>query len=150
MGGRWYYEAVVLTGGTMRVGWADSMYRAPSDNVGGAGADNGNMGTMGSLAPPSLTTPSGLRGIGDHPHSWAYDGSCGQKMNGVAGDYGGGARWRPGDVIGCLLDLSETEGGTAGASIGGMNVGGARGAVEGAGGGSGAGERAPAAAAAPK
>ena len=62
----------------MRVGWADSMYRAPSDKVGGGGGNTGNtvnmgnMGNLASLAPPSLTPPSGLRGIGDHPHSWAY------------------------------------------------------------------------------
>ncbi|CAN0246027.1 unnamed protein product, partial [Phaeothamnion confervicola] len=45
--GRWYYEATLRTAGCMQLGWADAAYRG--------GAESGD-------------------GVGDGPHSWAYDG----------------------------------------------------------------------------
>ena len=47
MSGRWFYECCLLSDGLMQIGWADEHFR--SDPVCG-------------------------QGVGDHLHSWAFDG----------------------------------------------------------------------------
>ena len=76
--GRWYYEVVLLTDGLMQIGWADSLHSG--DPICG-------------------------RGIGDHKHSFAFDGYRKKIWNGESGDYG--FRWHIGDIIGCMLDMDE-------------------------------------------
>ncbi|EKU21791.1 e3 ubiquitin-protein ligase-like protein, partial [Nannochloropsis gaditana CCMP526] len=44
-------------------------------------------------------------GVGDGPHSWAYDGWREYRWHDGHSDWG--ARWQPGDVVGCFLDLDE-------------------------------------------
>lgn len=74
--GAWYYEARLVTGGVMQLGWSTSSF-APDDSEGD--------------------------GAGDDDASWAFDG-CRQRIwtAGEAKAYG--AAWAAGDVIGCLLD----------------------------------------------
>jgi hypothetical protein len=77
--GKWYYEAEILTGGVVQLGWADSLFRG--DDVEGDG-------------------------VGDDPHSWAFDGcrhvkwSCGKKK-----EYGEAVGWKQGDIVGCMLNV---------------------------------------------
>ena len=47
MSGRWFYEVTILTNGLMQIGWADSHFRCD---------------------------PGCGQGVGDHLHSWAFDG----------------------------------------------------------------------------
>jgi hypothetical protein len=75
-GGAWYYEAVLLTEGLMQIGWADELF---------------------------ASDPANGQGVGDHCHSWAFDGYRRKKWNGGSTDYG--RRWQVGDVLGCLLDM---------------------------------------------
>ncbi|KAG5178333.1 concanavalin A-like lectin/glucanase domain-containing protein, partial [Tribonema minus] len=79
-GGRWFYEVVVRTDGLMQVGWADREF----------GCD------------PVLG-----RGVGDHPHSWAYDGYRRKRWCVESAPYGG--RWQAGDTVGVLLDADLLE-----------------------------------------
>ena len=74
--GKWYYEAVLRTAGCMQIGWCDTSFRGDAQ-----GGD----------------------GVGDGPHSWAYDGWREYKWHDGHAEWG--ARWRPGDVVGCLIDL---------------------------------------------
>lgn len=76
--GKWYYEVTIETSGCMQFGWADLCYEG--------GADQGE-------------------GVGDDSHSWAYDGWRKLKWNHVSSDWG--AKWAPGDVIGCLIDMDN-------------------------------------------
>ncbi|KDO27055.1 hypothetical protein SPRG_07766 [Saprolegnia parasitica CBS 223.65] len=73
--GRWYYEATLLTSGCIQIGWADAAFSGASER-----------GT----------------GVGDGPHSWAYDGWRQQKWHGLSSPYG--RKWKVGDVIGCGVD----------------------------------------------
>eukprot|EP00750_Incisomonas_marina_P023662 INCI5050.11.p1 GENE.INCI5050.11~~INCI5050.11.p1 ORF type:complete len:5548 (+),score=758.11 INCI5050.11:324-16967(+) len=77
--GCWYYEATVLSPGLMQIGWADKLYNGHSRRG---------------------------RGVGDHSHSWAYDGLRCKKWNTSATTYG--HRWKVGDVIGCMVDLGSS------------------------------------------
>ena len=47
LSGKWYYEVLLCTAGCIQIGWVDGAYDG--------NADNGE-------------------GVGDDPHSWAYDG----------------------------------------------------------------------------
>lgn len=76
--GRYYYEVEILTGGLAQVGWADGLF------VGNAGVGDG---------------------VGDHEHSWSYDGARQLSWSGESVDYG--EKWKAGDVVGCLADSSE-------------------------------------------
>lgn len=78
--GRWFYECTLLTDGLMQIGWADKTFRC--DPVCG-------------------------QGIGDHPHSWAFDGFRTKKWNVSCENYGG--RWHVGDVVGVLIDMDLLE-----------------------------------------
>ena len=75
----------------MQIGWADKLYNGHSRRG---------------------------RGVGDHSHSWAYDGLRCKKWNTSATTYG--HRWKVGDVIGCMVDLggggSPTTGTTGGSN----------------------------------
>lgn len=62
----------------MQIGWADNLYSGD---------------------------PLRGQGIGDHSHSYAFDGYRKKKWNHESEDYG--QRWNIGDVIGCFLDLSS-------------------------------------------
>ncbi|OQS07914.1 HECT E3 ubiquitin ligase [Thraustotheca clavata] len=73
--GRWYYEATLLTSGCIQIGWADTAFTGASER-----------GT----------------GVGDGPHSWAYDGWRQQKWHGTSSPYG--LKWKVGDVVGCGVD----------------------------------------------
>jgi len=76
--GCWYYEVTILSPGLMQIGWADKLYNGHSRRG---------------------------RGVGDHSHSWAFDGLRCKKWNGNATTYG--QRWNVGDVIGCMVDLGS-------------------------------------------
>ena len=56
MTGRWFYEVTLLSDGLMQLGWANSLFRC--DPICG-------------------------QGVGDHIHSWAYDGLRSKKWNGL-------------------------------------------------------------------
>lgn len=76
--GVWFYEVVLLSDGLMQIGWATREFNC--------NAEQGH-------------------GVGDHIHSFAYDGYRKKKWNSSSGDYG--SRWKAGDVVGCLLDTEE-------------------------------------------
>ena len=76
--GKWYYEVQLITEGIIQIGWADEAFEG-----------NSNTGD----------------GVGDHIHSWAFDGARLQKWNADPESYG--LAWKAGDTIGCLLDLDQ-------------------------------------------
>ena len=76
--GKWYFEAKLRTTGCMQVGWCDAAY------VGHA--ENGD-------------------GVGDGPHSWAYDGWRQYKWHDGHAEWG--ARWNSGDFLGVMVDMDE-------------------------------------------
>lgn len=78
--GRWYYEVTLHTGGLMQLGWA---------------------------APPFYCSPVRGQGVGDHVHSWAFDGFRQKRWCVSSAAYG--KRWRAGDVVGVLLDAGLQE-----------------------------------------
>lgn len=78
--GRYYYEIEVLSEGLMQVGFADESFRCD---------------------------PSSGQGVGDHLHSWAYDGLRSKKWNVACDSYG--KRWHIGDIVGALLDTDLLE-----------------------------------------
>lgn len=73
--GKWYYELRVTSPGIKQVGWATA----------------------------ALATDPAKYGVGDDPHSWAFDGDRARSWHGQGHDYG--RRWAVGDVVGVLLDL---------------------------------------------
>jgi len=78
--GVWFFEATLLTEGLMQVGWADSGF---------------------------ICDPIRGQGVGDHTHSWAYDGYRQKKWSVSSQTYG--ERWRMGDTIGVLINLDLVE-----------------------------------------
>jgi len=48
-------------------------------------------------------------GVGDDIHGFACDGSRSLRWHHGSTPYGGGWRWRRGDVVGCLIDLDMRE-----------------------------------------
>ncbi|CAH0489393.1 unnamed protein product [Peronospora farinosa] len=74
--GKWFYEVEVVTSGLIQVGWIDGYFQGSSDQG---------------------------EGVGDHAHSWSYDGNRQRRWNSESSSYG--EKWRVGDIIGCLLDL---------------------------------------------
>lgn len=79
-GGRWYYEVTLLTGGLMQLGWAGPLFQC---------------------------SPTRGQGVGDHMHSWAFDGFRQKRWCVSSAPYG--ERWRAGDVVGVLLDTDLQE-----------------------------------------
>lgn len=77
-GGKWYYEAHILTNGCMQFGWANEEFTGDS----GSG-----------------------QGVGDDTKSWAYDGFRQLRWNGASSRWGRDERWSVGDVVGCAVDL---------------------------------------------
>ncbi|KAH8072745.1 subtilase-like protein [Aureococcus anophagefferens] len=76
--GKWYYEATILTGGVVQVGWCAGGFQ--HDDAEGDG-------------------------VGDDARSWAFDGCRGRKWTAGADEaYGSGEPWARGDVVGCALD----------------------------------------------
>ncbi|CAK5015231.1 unnamed protein product [Aphanomyces euteiches] len=73
--GKWYYEATLFTSGCIQIGWADAAFSGASERG---------------------------DGVGDGPHSWAYDGWRQMKWHGNSSSYG--LKWKAGDVIGCGVD----------------------------------------------
>jgi len=93
-GGRWYYECHLLTAGCMQIGWADEGF---------------------------IANQAGGSGVGDHASSWAYDGWRQKKWNGGGSvRYGGAAKWKIGDTVGCCVDV---EGGTVRFYLNGQDLG---------------------------
>jgi alpha-tubulin suppressor-like RCC1 family protein len=80
MTGRWFYECVLLSDGLMQIGYANNLFRC--DPVCG-------------------------QGVGDHYHSWAFDGLRSKKWNVTCESYG--KRWKVGDVVGVLMDMDLLE-----------------------------------------
>ena len=80
VGGRWYYETILLSDGLMQIGWADALYKGDAERG---------------------------QGVGDHPHSWAIDGYRCKKWNSSSADYG--ERWHVADVVGCMIDLESLQ-----------------------------------------
>lgn len=80
IGGRWYYEVTLLTGGLMQLGWAGPLFQC---------------------------SPTRGQGVGDHMHSWAFDGFRQKRWCVSSASYG--KRWRAGDVVGILLDAGLQE-----------------------------------------
>lgn len=78
--GRWYYEVYMITDGLVQIGYADEYFKC--DTIHG-------------------------QGVGDHYHSWAFDGYRCKKWNISCTNYG--KRWKKGDVIGCLMDMDLME-----------------------------------------
>ncbi len=76
--GKWYYEATLVTAGCMQLGWADVAFQG--------NAESGD-------------------GVGDGPHSWAFDGWRQCKWHGESTHWG--ATWKVGDVVGCMVDFDE-------------------------------------------
>ena len=74
--GVWYYEIQLITSGLIQIGWIDGHFQASSDQG---------------------------EGVGDHVHSWSYDGNRQRRWNSGSSTYG--ERWQSDDIIGCLLDL---------------------------------------------
>ncbi|KAG7392478.1 hypothetical protein PHYPSEUDO_000166 [Phytophthora pseudosyringae] len=77
---KWFYEVEVVTSGLIQVGWIDGYFQGSSDQG---------------------------EGVGDHAHSWSYDGNRQRRWNSGSSSYG--EKWRAGDIIGCLLDLTTQE-----------------------------------------
>jgi hypothetical protein len=80
MTGRWFYECTLLSDGLMQIGWANASFRC--DPVCG-------------------------QGVGDHIHSWAYDGLRSKKWNVSCEPYG--RRWKLGDIVGVMIDMDLLE-----------------------------------------
>ena len=78
--GRWYYEALLLSGGLMQIGVADHSFQ-------------GN--------------ESSGDGVGDDAGSWAFDGFRCRKWNGKDAAYG--TAWSAGDVVGVCIDATKRE-----------------------------------------
>jgi len=91
--GAWYYEVTICTSGILQIGWATKDCRFESEE--------------GS-------------GVGDDSNSIAYDG-CRRRIwhRGISEEYGAN-RWKPGDIVGTLLDLDE---GQISFSLNGENLG---------------------------
>ncbi len=70
-----YYEIVVLTGGVVQVGWANSVFQ-PSSESGD--------------------------GVGDCQNSWGYDGSRQIRLHDENANKYGTKPWQANDVVGCL------------------------------------------------
>ena len=99
-GAKWYFEIVVGSDGIAQVGFATQGF-----------------------------TPGEGQGVGDDPYGWAYDGNRqtkwhdptpdeddgtldeGQTVSALDGAEDYGEEWSEGDVVGCLLDLSNPDGG---------------------------------------
>lgn len=79
-GRRWYYEVTLLTGGLMQLGWA---------------------------RPGFQCNPTRGQGVGDHMHSWAFDGFRQKRWCVSSAPYG--ERWKRGDVIGISLNTELRE-----------------------------------------
>lgn len=78
--GKWFYEVEVVTSGLIQIGWIDGYFQGSSDQG---------------------------EGVGDHSHSWSYDGNRQRRWNSGSSSYG--EKWKAGDIIGCLLDFTTNE-----------------------------------------
>ncbi|RHY34166.1 hypothetical protein DYB32_004179 [Aphanomyces invadans] len=78
--GKWFYEVEVVTSGLIQIGWIDGYFQGSSDQG---------------------------EGVGDHAHSWSYDGNRQRRWNSGSSAYGD--KWKAGDIIGCLLNLDDLE-----------------------------------------
>jgi hypothetical protein len=76
--GKWYYEATVITAGCCQIGWSNSGFMGHADNG---------------------------QGVGDDAFSWAFDGWRTYIWHETCAEWG--AKWAPGDVVGCALDLDN-------------------------------------------
>lgn len=80
--GVWYYEAVTVTSGIMQIGWATKLSK--------------------------FLNYEGY-GIGDDEYSLAYDGCRNLIWYEAQCSAHPLAQWRPGDVLGCLLDVDNEQ-----------------------------------------
>lgn len=81
--GKVMFEAVLQTDGVMQIGWCTSSFRCNPRSTGGDG-------------------------VGDDPHSWAYDGNR-QLLwhNGNTSPHGVPAKWKAGSVVGATIDADK-------------------------------------------
>lgn len=93
-GGKWFYEVRLGSSKVIQIGWVVPNFD-PNPDIG--------------------------HGVGDDDFSWAYDGGRRKKWHGgqIGQDYST-TYWRPGDVVGCLLDLDV---GTMSFMLNGQNLG---------------------------
>lgn len=80
--GVWYYETVIITPGVMQIGWATK--------------------------DSTFLNHEGY-GIGDDEYSLAYDGCRRLIWHNARNEAQSHQSWHPGDVLGCLLDLTKPE-----------------------------------------
>ncbi|XP_059477899.1 RING finger and SPRY domain-containing protein 1-like [Neocloeon triangulifer] len=80
--GIWYYEAEIITPGVMQIGWA--------------------------TRDSTFLNHEGY-GIGDDEYSLAYDGCRQLFWHNARCEAQSRQCWRPGDILGCLLDLDKPE-----------------------------------------
>lgn len=81
--GKVMFEAVLQTDGVMQIGWCTNSFRCKPRSTGG-------------------------EGVGDDPHSWAYDGHR-QVLwhNGITSPHGLQAKWKAGSVVGATIDADK-------------------------------------------
>ncbi|CAM9219760.1 unnamed protein product [Ectocarpus fasciculatus] len=76
--GKWYFEAQILTSGCIQIGWVDCGYIGMSENG---------------------------QGVGDCLNSWCFDGWRVMLWHELSAEWG--ARWAPGNTVGCAVDMDE-------------------------------------------
>jgi HECT-domain (ubiquitin-transferase)/SPRY domain len=106
--GRWYYEA------TLDKLVASSAPVAASSSA----SDDGECGVRVGFVHAGVKL-SERRGVGDHAAGFAFDGGATLRRNG-ANVAAYGTRWRQGDVVGCMLDLTR---GTVAFTLNGVYLG---------------------------
>ncbi|XP_069792976.1 E3 ubiquitin-protein ligase RNF123 isoform X2 [Narcine bancroftii] len=87
--GKWMYEVLISSQGLMQIGWCTLNCRFNQEE-----------------------------GVGDTPHSYAYDGNRVRKWNVTTTNYG--KAWAAGDIVTCVIDLDE---GKIGFCLNGVSLG---------------------------
>lgn len=95
-------QVVLETGGLAQFGWSTKDHQPDASKYARA--------HIACCSIARSTRALRGRGCGDDAHSWGYDGFRGLKWhNGRSELYGGKEAWRPGDIIGCAVDLDKKE-----------------------------------------
>lgn len=83
-GGKWYYEVLLGTSASARIGFATTDWQIGDDPAAAIGDENGDIG-----------------------ESWAWDGSKQTRYHNGELPYASAVSWARGDRVGCCLDLVE-------------------------------------------